>query len=250
MIRSSPTPAAALMALLRRYEPLRDDLEPELAAICGPARTFSAAGCIHQAGDFSPMLIVLSGWVAEERSLADGRRQIVRLHLPGDLTGHCGAQSTARSDLVALTEAQVADCSGLRSLIAGKHVMSPVVSALRHLTEAGEEAALRHVVRLGRMTARERTAHVLLELYERLTRVDLVHGRAMPMPLTQEQTADYLGLSVVHVNRTLQQLRRDRLIETHHRSVTVLDMRQLAGVCGYPLAPVKLRAGAAQALSA
>jgi hypothetical protein len=86
------------------------------------------------------------------------------------------------------------------------------------------------------MTALERTAHVILELFERLSLTDLVRGRAMPVPVTQEQLSHYVGLSVVHVNRTLQQLRRDGMIAIRHRLITVLDIPALAGLCGYPLA--------------
>ena len=99
-------------------------------------------------------------------------------------------------------------------------------------TARAEEAGLcDQVVRLGRQTAYERLVHLILELYERLQKVGLVDGDSFSIPLTQELLADALGLSVVHINRTLQQVRRDKLLEMQSGRVTLLQpdrMRLLA----------------------
>ena len=70
-----------------------------------------------------------------------------------------------------------------------------------------------HVVRLGRQTAYERVVHLMLEFRSRLAVVGQVVDDGFAVPVTQEVLADALGLSVVHINRTLQQIRRDRLFE-------------------------------------
>src|ERR1700744_6013901 len=113
------TPAEALLVLLRDHEPMTENAAAELAAICGPVKSYRSGTCIRPAGETSGILLVMAGWMSEERSLPDGPQQIVRLHLPGDLIGHCGARTRARSDMVALTDVQVADISGLRGLVAG-----------------------------------------------------------------------------------------------------------------------------------
>jgi CRP-like cAMP-binding protein len=69
-----------------------------------------------------------------------------------------------------------------------------------------------HIVRLGRLTAYERVAHLVLDIRDRLALVGLAAPDSFPPPLTQETLADVLGLSSVHVNRMLQQLRRDGLV--------------------------------------
>ena len=79
-------------------------------------------------------------------------------------------------------------------------------------------------MRLGRQTASGRFAHLMLELHERLARVGLADESCFAMPLTQEALADVLGFSVVHVNRTVQQLRRDCLLDV--RSGTVVLMQR------------------------
>ncbi len=85
-----------------------------------------------------------------------------------------------------------------------------------------EASLLDHIVRLGRQTAYERMAHLLLELRWRLAEVGLGDERKFPLPLTQEVLADALGLSIVHVNRTLQQLRREGLLEMRAGFVELL----------------------------
>jgi DNA-binding transcriptional regulator LsrR (DeoR family) len=79
----------------------------------------------------------------------------------------------------------------------------------------------------------ERMAHLLLELYSRLSRVGLTTGRRFSVPITQEVFADALGLSVVHINRTLQQLRRERLIEMRAGYVDLLEIETLKLISSY-----------------
>src|SRR5262249_10318746 len=85
----------------------------------------------------------------------------------------------------------------------------------------------------GRLTAYERVAHLLLELFHRLRPVGFTQGNRYLLPLTQEMLADALGLSVVHTNRTLQQLRRDRLIELNSSAVNILQPEALAELADY-----------------
>jgi CRP-like cAMP-binding protein len=77
---------------------------------------------------------------------------------------------------------------------------------------------------LGRQTAYERLVHLVLEFYGRLQAIGMVDGDSFALPLTQDILADALGLSVVHINRTLQQVRRDRLLDMRGGQVT---LRQL-----------------------
>ncbi len=88
--------------------------------------------------------------------------------------------------------------------------LAQAVSIMAHLDHM---LLCNQVVRLGRQAAGERFAHLMLELHERLERVGLAENGRFTMPLTQEALADVLGFSVVHVNRTIQQLRRDRLLD-------------------------------------
>jgi CRP-like cAMP-binding protein len=178
--------------------------------------------------------IVLSGWAARVRMLSDGRRQILSFLLPGDAFGiaarPCGFAPCTISALTAVT---IAELPGLSSAIAGPDV-SQGLGAIAWCILRHEEMFLQNqLVRVGRQTAYERTAHLLLELYHRLKAVSFTQGNGYVLPLTQEMLADALGLSVVHTNRTLQQLRRDKLIETHGSAISILQPETLARVADF-----------------
>jgi len=223
----------------------------------GAAEQQHAAGEVIEAEDARrPRLrILLSGWACACRTLPDGRRQILRLILPGDLCSVFALD--ARPDAgaaVALTRARTADLGPVHVLLDPSCPQQPAVAATLRTVAAREYAGLlTHLVRLGRMSAYERTGHLLLELFERQQRAGLVQGRSMPLPLTQEVLADVLGLSIVHVNRTLQQLRREGLIVYRAGRVTFSDMERLADLCGYTLeeapAAAPVRAAAPRAFS-
>jgi len=151
-------------------------------------------------------LVLLSGWAARQRFLPDGRRGILKLNLPGDVCGLFAGTQLADPP-VALTQAQVAAVTFPASAASE----GPV----RAILEFEEWCVFNQLMRLSAMNAKERMAHLLLELYHRLASVKLAQDWSFEMPLTQEQLADVLGLSSVHINRTLQALRREALIEGH-----------------------------------
>ena len=95
-------------------------------------------------------------------------------------------------------------------------------------TQAFDAAVFRQwMVGLGRRSALSRIAHLLCELLVRLRAVELVEDHAFALPVTQAELADALGISTVHVNRVLQDLRGDNLITLHGGSVKVLDWERL-----------------------
>jgi CRP-like cAMP-binding protein len=97
-----------------------------------------------------------------------------------------------------------------------------------------ETQSLRHrLVSLGRRDARLRIAHFMSELHDRLRRVGLAHDDAFDCPLTQEQLADVLGLTPVHVNRVLQALRRQGLLRFNRPRITFPDLDRLHAEAGY-----------------
>jgi len=97
------------------------------------------------------------------------------------------------------------------------------------VSKAWDEACtLGHITRLGRLSAYERIADLMLEVYERLTAAGLTHGHSFHMPLTQDTLADALGLTSVHVSRTMQSLRQDGVLSMDSRTVTLNDPARLA----------------------
>ncbi|MGU3538725.1 Crp/Fnr family transcriptional regulator [Methylobacterium sp. A54F] len=218
---------AALAGLSRKDMP--DLRRAGTRTLALPARVEIA----EVAGRVQPRLLV-SGWAARQRVLADGRRQIVGFVLPGDLVGfelhriHLPYAATQ-----ALTPATLADASALLDLCRAQDHRAPLARAMRVLA-AGEELFLaHHVTRLGRQTAYERTSHLLLELHERLVLAGIETGDGFTLPVTQEVLADALGISVVHTNRTLQQLRRDGLIRLAGTTLTLVERAELVAIADY-----------------
>lgn len=169
--------------------------------------------------------VVMSGWAAKSRQLADGRRQIVGIVLPGDAIGLCSrARPLALTTVVAITTVKTVEAGEL--LTAWRDpTRTPNLAASLDTTAAEDEHYLfGHAMRLGRQTAYERIAHLFCELEYRLSSRGLSSGGSFNMPMTQETIADVAGLSVVHVNRTLQQMRREGRIELARSRLAILDL--------------------------
>lgn len=177
--------------------------------------------------------LLLDGWACRYKLLKDGRRQITRFILPGDLSG-VRACLFGISDFTteALMTCQVAWIRGRD--VADLFVNSPRLAAAITWASAREEAMLsEHVVSLGRRNARERMAHLFLELHSRLESVGIVDRMAYELPITQEMIADTLGLSIVHVNRTIKTMRDDGLLEYRAGYVILKEPKELSKICGF-----------------
>jgi len=164
--------------------------------------------------------------------LPDGRRQIFSFLLPGDGVGLDRRSGAELCTITALTAVESIDAEPLLDAVQAGAAPG-LARALAAAAELEQARLFDHMVRLGRQTAYERVAHFLLELQRRLETAGLGDGRRFPLPLTQEIMADALGLSIVHVNRTLQQLRRERLIELRSGVAILLERDLLADIAGY-----------------
>jgi len=173
----------------------------------------------------SPCLIV-QGWAARTRMLSDGRRQFLNFLLPGDLVGlYQHDCALAVSAVVALTDVKL--CR------APSGDTSPALEQVYAVSKAFEEAyLLSQITRLGRLNAHERICDVLLELLERLELAGQSQGGTFDFPLTQEMLGDAVGLTPVHVNRMVQQARREGWIEWRGRRIQIKDTAALADRLG------------------
>jgi CRP-like cAMP-binding protein len=174
------------------------------------------------------------GMAIRYKVLHDGRRQILSLVLPGDFVGLPGSLfDNCLYSIATLTEAVA--CSIPFTTLFDLFQRYPRLGTAMFWL-AGHEAALyaEHLIRVGRQSAYERVAHLLLELLFRLQIVGFAaddHSYALPM--TQELMADALGLSVPHVNRTLRRLREDGLIAIEGTRLICLDVTALARVSDF-----------------
>jgi CRP-like cAMP-binding protein len=174
-------------------------------------------------------IVVVSGWISETRILPDGRRQIFAFLLPGDVATISGSTHVGSRGLVALTNVEIADAGALAAGEQSGRVSSSLTDSVRR----SEERLFDHIVRIGRLTAKERVLNLLLELHDRLEAIGLVKESTFRVPLTQEVFADALGLSVVHINRTLQQLRREGMVTIGRGTVTLHQRHKLASFACY-----------------
>lgn len=176
---------------------------------------------------------VVSGWIGRQRMLADGRRQIVSTVLPGELVGLYPNPLVSMAT-VSLTDARVADLRPMIEALARAPDRHRKLRAALAIAERIEEAQLaEQVVRLGRRSAMERLGHWLLDVQNRLAAAGLGEGDRFAMPLTQETLGDVLGLSLVHVNRIIQQLRRERLVDVRGGYATILEPERLRMLTEY-----------------
>ncbi|MEH3048038.1 Crp/Fnr family transcriptional regulator [Sphingomonas adhaesiva] len=193
-----------------------------------PSRTIRARREILREGECpAATLAIQSGWAAFARHFPDGRRQIQHLLLPGDIVG-LGPRVPLTSSLLALTPVTLVELDPPST-----EPGAALDQAVRRYAALTLQQLLNAVCRVGRQSAQERFAHLLLELRDRLQLAGLGDGNRFEMPLTQEMLADTLGLTSVHVNRTLQAMRQQSLVTLREREVVLLDAAALARIADY-----------------
>jgi len=170
---------------------------------------------------------VLSGWVFRYKLLQDGRRQILNFGLPGDFFG---LQTSIFGEMDHSVEAltDVVLCVFPREKVWQLYEKYPELGFDLTWLAAREQYILDEtLLTVGRRTALERVASVLLHVFMRLDQLGLVRGRTMDVPFTQQQLADALGLSHVHTNKTIKQLTNRNLIEWDSPKLKVKDLEGL-----------------------
>ncbi len=172
-------------------------------------------------------------WGCRYATLEDGRRQILQILLPGDHVGD-SAEVFSRSDhaVATLTEGPLLVLPSRDLLDAARR--RPRLGVALEWSRWRDLAIMqRRLVDLGRRSALERTAHLLLELHHRLQLVGLGSARGYRLPLTQQTLADALGLTEVHVNRTLRRMAREGLARIDDQRVTILRPERLAEIAEF-----------------
>ncbi|MFN3932747.1 MAG: Crp/Fnr family transcriptional regulator [Brevundimonas sp.] len=201
---------------------LTDDDVAALRNLTSTVRRVEARGDIVMEGTAPRCLtVVLDGWVCSYRDLENGKRQITSILLPGDLAEPFGIlPSFADHSLGALTPVTLAQVSPAAIRAAARSSLA-VEKALWWDLLVATAIERERVVSLGRRSASERLGHLVCELHLRLEMVGLADGLQFDFPLTQAELADVLGLSAVHVNRSLKDLRCRGLMSLHNRLVTI-----------------------------
>lgn len=227
-LNSAADGLGAVAPLLRRIARFADLTPAEIAqvrALGASRRRWRAGATLLSNGRATGAHFVLSGWACGQRVLRDGRRQIFDFILPGEGFGFGTiVEAQGRQTVVALTPVETVDAS---ALLEGVHdtALGGLWRAVRAMIHEEDARRLDHMVRLGRLTAYEKTAHFILEMQRRSGAGE---AASFALPLTQETIGDALGISVVHLNRVLRQLRDETVVDLRGGRVTVHDRKALA----------------------
>jgi CRP-like cAMP-binding protein len=227
-------PRPALIEKLRAYVDLDDEEVRALTHALARTRSIPRGrDIVVQGQPYHALYVLMQGLALRYKILPDGRRQVLNLVVPGDLIGLPAC----------LFEGALASVSGLTGTIVAPIEFAELFELFRRCPRLGvallwtsaREAGIyiERLVAIGRRSAYERLAHLILELFSRLRAVGLADAASFEMPITQEIIADTLGLSLQHVNRMIRNLREEGLATIEEHRVAIHDMESLVRLAGF-----------------
>ena len=231
----SQTAANALIKKLGRFVPLTKEERFALREISRHAKLHSRGSDLIAEGDKpGSVFLLLKGWAYRYKHLADGSRQIMAYLIPGDL---CDVRiflfEKMDHSIGLLSDAMVVKIPAYEMLDLMDRF--PRIERAFMWATLVDEATLREwLLNVGQRNAIQKLSHLFCELCVRLSVVDLVDkAESFTLPVTQIELADTTGMTAVHVNRSLQRLRKEGLIIAKDGNLTILDFKRLAEVAGF-----------------
>ncbi|MBC7146598.1 MAG: Crp/Fnr family transcriptional regulator [Thioclava marina] len=230
----TPATASPLTRKLSAFVALSEAELAVLARLHGRRRSFVAGrDMAHQGQSDQAAYILSAGWVCSYKIQPDGTRQIVDFQVPGDFLGLRSvllrASDHSFEPIVDVEAAEVLTGDLLEAFAQTPRLATAILWA----ASRDEAMVVEHLVGIGRRDAGARMAHFLLELGSRLALVGMGSKEGYDCPLTQYHLADALGLSAVHVNRVLRQLRERGLVTFREGHVAFHDYSGLAELAGF-----------------
>jgi CRP-like cAMP-binding protein len=224
-----PSPLEPMIRKLGHWVQLDNEDRAALRALPYRLKTVEAGQYVVRHGDKpANACLLLSGFAYRHKIVANGARQILSIHLSGDLVDLQNSfLGLADHNVQSLTMAEVAliPREAIKA-IAGER--PAVGAAMWHDTLVDASVFREWIANVGRRDARMRVAHLLCEFATRFEAAGIYRQANFDLPMSQEQLADCTGLTSVHVNRTLKGLEGEGLISRTHRSVTIDDWKALA----------------------
>lgn len=205
-----------------------------LADATARPREYKARQDIIREGDEpGPLFIVLDGWVCRYKILPNGARQIMAFLMPGDACDlHIPLLDEMDHSIQSVTKATVAIISRdeMNAMLDNHHNIARAMYAAQLIDEGIMRA---WIMSIGRRNATERVAHLVCELYLRARTIGLTAEGEFSLPLSQAVLADALGMTAVHINRVLKDLRIAGAMSLKRGSLTVLDPVALIQIAGF-----------------
>lgn len=226
--------ASPLTRKLSSYIALEPDELAVLADLYTNRRTVrTGADLVHEGQRGHAAFILARGWVCSYKVLPDGGRQVIDFQIPGDFLGlRSLLLRTSDHNFEPVTDIEVSEVAAA-DLLAAFRRTPRLAAAVLWAASRDEAMVVEHLVGLGRRSAHVRTAHFLLELGARLKLVGMAAPTGYRCPLTQYVLADALGLSAIHLNRVLRQLREQGLLTFQKGVVTYGDLAALVTFAGF-----------------
>lgn len=212
--------------------PVTDGMRAAFTIVCTDKVHFAKGDYIVEPGEkFSRVYLLIDGWASRSKLTGNGARQIINFAIPGDILCFNAALFDTAEVFVQAHTALEAFAIPIRPFADLLNNQPQLAIALAWTAAQEEGVVSERLLSLGRRSARQRAAHLLCEVHRRLQVVDLVKGEAQfQLPLTQEDLADSLGISMIHTNRILRDLVRGGLIAMDRQSVWLLDLDRLRAI--------------------
>ncbi len=215
------SPLALMVRKLEIHTPLQPDDRHALLSLPHTLRTYDPSAYLVREGDAPEQCaVLLSGFAFRQKLTGQGMRQIVSMHIPGDaldfqhlfldIADH-NVQTLTRADVATIPRTALRNLARSRSAIGNAIFVSTLVEG---------SISREWVLNVGRRDARSRLAHLLCEFAVRTDVLGLSGGQGYELPMSQEQLGDALGLTAVHVNRTIKSLEADGLISRNRRRIS------------------------------
>ena len=221
---------------LRKQPALREFTADELAFVkqfkTDELRVDPGISFLREGARSEQLYTVLSGWAFRYKMLDDGRRQILNYALPADMVGLQGAlMNEMEHSVEALTPLTL--CVFPRTKLWDLYSRFPSLAFdVTWLASREEQLVDENLLSVGRRSALERIAYLLLHLFVRAEEVGLTRGNTIAFPFTQQHLADTLGMSLVHTNKTLKRLTASKAVRWKDRVFEVLDRAALGRIAG------------------
>ena len=219
---------------LRGFATLDDDDVKGLTASIARARLYPARHDLIREGDRpGPVFIVLDGWACRYKILPNGARQVLAFLMPGDSCDlHVGLLAQMDHCIQTITPARVATIErGEMDALMENH---PNIARAMYISQLVDEGTMRAwITSMGRRTSTERVAHLMCELYLRARNIGLEIDGTLSLPLSQILLADALGMTAVHINRVLKDLRLQGAMALRRGNLEIIDPDMIVRIAGF-----------------
>ena len=221
---SSDAINAALIKRLRTCSGITEEDIQEIRALPITVKQYPAERAVVADGETATdCCLIVEGFCARSKTIADGKRQILSIHIPSEIPDLMSLfLHVMDHDLSTLTPCTLGFIA--HETLQKLHRRRPNVAEIFWRDTLIDAAMFREwIVNVGQRPAPARLAHVMAELRERLRVIGRADRNSFEMPLTQEQIGEALGVTAVHANRVIKQLREEGVVDLHRGRVTVLD---------------------------